>query len=290
MIVPVPTTECLAPSDSQKSAFLKLLTDEDPLVYQTVRAKILSYGDAVGPWLRGVLLSNDPLLRRRVKDIVDLQGRAALDNEFLGFCLRQGEEFHLEDGVWLLARTQYPDINVEGYMAVLDEFVHRIRERMEPRSRPETTLQVINTFFFNELRFLGNEQNYYDPDNTFLNRVIDRRTGNPISLCLVYLFLCRRMKLPVTGIGMPGHFVCRLQTSSAEIYIDVFNQGRFLSKADCIKYLIQSSHGFQENYLAPVSSRRVLMRMCSNLHQIYSHLNLAEDTSRLQRYIVALAK
>jgi regulator of sirC expression with transglutaminase-like and TPR domain len=120
--------------------------------------------------------------------------------------------------------------------------------------------------------------------------VIDRRTGNPISLCMVYLFLARRLHLPVAGIGMPGHFLCRFQCPTDELYIDAFNRGKLLSRTDCVTYLVQTNYGFQEVLLAPATPRRILLRMCSNLHQIYLHLKLADETARLQRYIVALAK
>jgi regulator of sirC expression with transglutaminase-like and TPR domain len=120
--------------------------------------------------------------------------------------------------------------------------------------------------------------------------VVDHRTGNPISLCLVYLFLARRLKLPIVGIGMPGHFLCRFQSTTEEIFIDAFNKGKLLTKADCVKYLLHTRDGFKESYLAPVTGRRVLLRICSNLHQIYTQLNLGEESSRFQRYIVALAK
>ena len=127
-------------------------------------------------------------------------------------------------------------------------------------------------------------------ENSYLNSVIDRRTGNPISLCMVYLFLSRRLHLPVTGIGMPGHFLCRFQCSTDELYIDAFNRGKLLTRTDCVKYLVQTNYGFQDGLLSPATPRRILLRMCSNLHQIYLHLKLAEETARLQRYIVALAK
>jgi regulator of sirC expression with transglutaminase-like and TPR domain len=119
---------------------------------------------------------------------------------------------------------------------------------------------------------------------------VDRRSGNPLSVCCVYLFLARRMRLPIVGIGLPGHFICRYQSSTREIYIDVFRGGKFCTKADCIKHLLQSHHGLQEGYLSPVSSRRMLLRMCANLHQTYSTLEMAEESSRMQRYLVALAK
>jgi regulator of sirC expression with transglutaminase-like and TPR domain len=106
----------------------------------------------------------------------------------------------------------------------------------------------------------------------------------------VYLCVSRRLQLPVVGIGMPGHFICRYQSPTDEIYIDAFHRGRLLTKADCVNYLVQSSYGFQEGLLSPATPRRVLLRMCANLHQIYLHLKLAEETCRVQRYVVALAK
>jgi regulator of sirC expression with transglutaminase-like and TPR domain len=277
-------------SESQKTALLKLLTDDDIAVYHTIRGKILSYGQAAGDWLRPHTLSSDPILRRRANELVHYLARQDSDNRFLAFCLNQGEDLDVEEGAWLLAQTQYPDINVAAYQALFDSYAADLRERIDSNSPPESTLATINQYLFTELGFLGNEANYYDPDNSYLNRVVDRRTGNPISLCLVYLLTARRLRLPIVGIGMPGHFLIRYQSSTGEVFIDAFNRGKLLTKADCVKYLLHTSHGFQEGYLAPVSSRRVLLRVCSNLHQIYAQLELADETARLQRYIVALAK
>jgi regulator of sirC expression with transglutaminase-like and TPR domain len=119
---------------------------------------------------------------------------------------------------------------------------------------------------------------------------VDRRTGNPINLCLVYLLLARRLRLPISGIGLPGHFICRFQSSTEEYYIDVFNRGKLWTKANCIQYLLSRNYTVQDDYLAPVSARKMLLRICSNLHQIYQHLDLTEDATRLQRYLIALAK
>jgi regulator of sirC expression with transglutaminase-like and TPR domain len=277
-------------SEAQKAALINLLTDDDIAVYHTIRGKILSYGQAAGDWLRPHMLSSDPVLRRRAHELVQYLARQDADNRFLAFCLNQGEDLDIEEGAWLLSQTQYPDINVSAYQALFDSYAADLRERIDFGARPESILASINQYLFSELGFTGNETNYYDPDNSYLNRVVDRRTGNPISLCLVYLFAARRLRLPIVGIGMPGHFLIRFQSSTGELYIDAFNRGKLLTKGDCVKYLLHTSHGFQEGYLAPVSPRRVLLRVCSNLHQIYAQLELTEDTSRLQRYIVALAK
>jgi regulator of sirC expression with transglutaminase-like and TPR domain len=151
-------------------------------------------------------------------------------------------------------------------------------------------LLTINKYLFDELGFEGDEQYSENPENSYVTRVADRRSGNPISLCAIYLFVARRLKLPVTGIGLPYHFVCRYQSSIKEIYVDAFRRGHFWTKADCIKHLVNTNHGLHEGYLAPVSSRRILVRMCANLHQTYSQLEMTEDATRVQRYLVALAK
>lgn len=277
-------------SQSQQIALLSLLGDEDPFVYRTVREKILSCGPPAAEWLRPHTMSDDPALRRRARQIVLHFDRLAADDHFLGFCLQHGEEFDLEEGAWLFALTQYPLINIEAYRAVLDGYANELRDRLKPIAAPRQRLAAINQYLFGELGFAGNEANYYDPENSYLNRVIDLRTGNPINLCLMYMLLARRLRLPVAGIGLPGHFICRYQTSAAEIYIDPFNHGRFLTKAECLQYLVSANCSLRDYYPAPVSARRFLLRVCSNLHQVYQRLERAAEAVRLQRYLVALAR
>lgn len=277
-------------SENRRTALLNLLADEEPAVYRAVRTKILSFGPKAIGWLKPQTLSSDPVLRRRAQEIVSHFGRQAADDLFLAFCLKHGEEFDLEEGAWLLAQTQYPEINPEGYRAILDELANELRERIDLSGSAKEVLGGINDYLFGEVGFSGNETNYYDPENSYLNRVIDRRTGNPINLSLVYLLLGRRLKLPIAGIGLPGHFVCRYQSTLSELYIDAFNHGRILAKADCVQYLLQGNYTVRDDYLAPVTPRRMLLRICGNLHQIYLHHELSEQTTRLQRYLVALAK
>lgn len=278
------------PSESEKKALLTLLADEDPRVYQTIRAKIISYGVPATHWLRRASLSSDAVQRRRAIEIIQSLSREEADNDFLGFCLNQSEELDVEEGCLLLAKTQYPEINMDAYQALFDCYAADLKEQVIASPSVENTIASLNHFLFEELGYRGNEEKYYDPDNSFINRVVDRRTGNPVSLCAIYLFLARRLRLPVTGIGMPGHFLCRYQTLSEEVYIDVFNRGKLLTKADCIKYLLHTRDGFKESYLSPISGRRMLLRICSNLHQVFTQLSLKDEMTRFQRYIVALAK
>jgi len=284
----IPAAEDL--SEAQKAALLKLLADEDPAVYHAVRSKIISYGPRVATWMESHRLSQDPTLRRRTLEIRRYFGRQSADTQFLGFCINHGQDFDLEEGVWLLAKTKYPDINVEGYKALLDNFAEELRARVDSGQGPKEMLAIVNDYLFSELGFKGNEKNYYDPENSYLNRVLDRRTGNPINLSLLYILIGRRLRLPVAGIGLPGHFICRHQSSAFEIYVDAFNGGKFMTKADCVQYLVQGNYSLRDDSLAPVSPRRMLLRICGNLHQIYLQLERADETTRLQRYLVALGR
>lgn len=277
-------------TEGQRAALLTLLTDEDPAIYQVIRAKIIEQGQPAREWLRSYTLSSDPVLRRRAQEIVDYFERGLADNRFLAFCLSRGEDLDLEQAVWLLCQTQYPNINPLAYTALFDSYAADLRVRVDFGAPLDRIIGTINYYLFHDLGFSGNESAYYDPDNSYLNRVVDRRTGNPISLCVVYLAVAKRLQLPITGIGMPGHFVCRLQTSRGEVYIDPFRKGKLMTKGDCIKFLINSGHDFHDGFLAPVTPRRILLRICSNLHNIYTNLNLPDETIRFQRYIVALSK
>ena len=277
-------------SEGQRTALINLLADADPNVYQPVRERILASGPTACDWLRPHALSSDPVLRRHAHEIIRRFDQQTTDNHFLSFCLRNGDDFDIEEAAWLLARTQYPEINIEAYQALLDSYARDLRDRIEPGADARQILASINTYLFSELGFSGNEKHYYDPDNSYLNRVLDRRTGNPINLCLVYILLARRLRLPVAGVALPGHFICRYQSAHDELYIDVFNGGRLLTKTDCVHHLLKINSELRENDLTPVNARRMLTRICGNLHQIYRYLELTEESTRFQRYLVALGR
>src|SRR6266699_6250107 len=145
-------------SESKRGALLNLLGDDDPAVFQTVREKILSCGPPAAEWLRPHTLSGDPALRRRTRQIVRHFDRQAADNQFLGFCLKHGEEFGLEQGLWLLAQTEYPEINVAAYQALLATFAGEVAEHLALGGEPMDLLGKLNDYMFGELRFAGNEE------------------------------------------------------------------------------------------------------------------------------------
>jgi regulator of sirC expression with transglutaminase-like and TPR domain len=286
-ITPSPVSAPLPPSRQQ--ALLSLLSDDDASVRETVRAQIIAQGPACLGWIKRHALTNDPVLRRQIAGILDHFERVSADEDFRSFCAASGDEFDIEHAALLLARTEYPLVQIDGYRAWLDDLAGQLFERIDYSAQPDEIIGVINQYLFKELGFVGNEKDYYDPENSYLNRVLDRRTGNPINLSLVYLLLGRRLKLPLAGIGMPGHFVCRFQSTTAEFYVDVFNRGRLLTKGDCVKFLLQSNNGYHQSHLAPVTPRRMLIRICMNLHHIYLQRGDEARAERLQRYLLALS-
>ena len=277
-------------TDAQLSAMLTLLGDEDPEVHSTIRAKLLAGGEPVFRFLGRHRLHPEPSVRMRVRELLGQREAALRDGEFMAFVLGQGEQFDLEDGVWRFSLARYPDINVAAFRAQLDAWADRVRDSLGEGASGAETLLALNQVLFVELGFRGNADDYYDPANSYVNRVMDRRRGIPISLSAVYLFVGRRLGLPVAGIGMPGHFLCRYQTSREEIYIDAFNGGKLLDRADCRRRIETLAVEHDDSHLAPVTSRRMLQRMIANLHLLHKEKKQRAEAERLQRHLVALSR
>ncbi|HAB19976.1 MAG TPA: hypothetical protein DCE44_26540 [Verrucomicrobiales bacterium] len=269
---------------------LTLLGDDDPVIYRTVRARMLAAGESVYEFLHQNRLHPEPAIRRRVRELLNERAANRYDSEFLAFVLSQGEHFELEEGVWRFTLTTYPETNVAAFRAQLDDWAGIVRARLSSSPGPGSAVAALNEVLFERLNFSGNSDNYFDPANSYLNRVMDRRLGIPISLCALYLFLGRRLNLPLVGIGMPGHFICRYQTATEEIYIDPFHRGQLLSRLDCRKRLLDLAVEYDERHLTPVSNRRTLQRMIANLHLIHKERKQREEADRLQRYLVALSR
>jgi regulator of sirC expression with transglutaminase-like and TPR domain len=277
-------------TEAQRDALIRLLADEDPAIFRQIHDAILSQGPAAREWLESYRLSEDPRTRRRVRSLLDKLRSDEADSAFLSFCLTQGKQLDIEQGLFLLARTAYTEFNVDGYRALLDGYAEEVRHRVANFNAPYRVLGTLNRLVFIQLGFRGNSQDYYAADNSYLNRVLDLRTGNPITLSAVYLSVCRRLGLPVAGVALPGHFLCRFQDASHEIYIDPFNGGRFMTRTDCVHHLIRSNCDLRDDYLGPVTPRRILLRSVNNLHQIYQQLRDEECSLRMRRYLLALTK
>jgi regulator of sirC expression with transglutaminase-like and TPR domain len=200
-------------------------------------------------------------------------------HQFGSLVAQPDPEIDLAHAALLIAQEAYPLLDVELYRTRFDAMGQALRKRLETAA-PDARVQALNSYFFDEERFRGNTEDYYDPRNSFLNEVLDRRTGIPISLCTVYIEVARRAGLAAAGVGLPGHFIVRVASPEGEILVDPFDGGTLLSHADCQKRLDQVYGGkvrLELAMLAVCSRRQILARTLRNLKAIYLK---AEDPLR----------
>ncbi|MCI0460071.1 MAG: tetratricopeptide repeat protein [Gemmataceae bacterium] len=169
-----------------------------------------------------------------------------------------------------LARDEYPDVDVEAYLCELAGMAHEARPLL--RGSLETRVKGLCRYLFHEMGFRGNVQEYYDPRNSYLSQVLDRRTGIPITLSVVALAVGTRAGLPIVGVGLPGHFVVKAVAEGREVLFDPFHGGRLLTPTDC-EHLVHQVTGLafaaDRTTLTAVPVGQILMRMLNNLKAVY---------------------
>jgi regulator of sirC expression with transglutaminase-like and TPR domain len=208
-----------------------------------------------------------------------------------------GEEIPLDRSVLLIARSEYPDLDHARYLAELDRLSGITRRRLTTSRDPLAVLQALNHVLIQEEGYRGNQEDYYDPRNSFLNDVIDRKLGIPITLSVLYLEVARRLSFPLAGVSFPGHFLVRHQSPERDFFVDPFNRGEILTAGELPGRFadlfgaeaageILKKHGnrLPEKYVAPAGARDILLRMLTNLQEIYLH---RRDLGRA-RHVVAM--
>jgi regulator of sirC expression with transglutaminase-like and TPR domain len=180
----------------------------------------------------------------------------------------------------LVAEDAYPGLDVDTYLAELERLGERLRTRLPVQARVEDKVVALNRFLFEELGYSGNAENYYDPRNSYLNEVIDRRTGIPITLSVIYMALGRRIGLPLQGVSFPGHFLVRMKVRGGVLVLDPFVDGAPLTEEDLRERLQRvipagATGGLSvaelplEQFLEPASNRQILARLLRNLKSIF---------------------
>lgn len=183
-----------------------------------------------------------------------------------------------------IAAEEYPNLNIRKYLGFIDSTADELSDRLGSIKNPRDVINVLNAFLFDEKKFDGNVAEYNDPRNSFLNEVIDRKIGIPITLSLIYMELARRVGLNLLGIGMPGHFLLKF-VGSESFFVDPFNHGEVLDEEGCRKKFIAFSRGqneFKSQFLDPVTKRQMVFRLLSNLKAIYL---VSQDFARVLRII-----
>ena len=278
----------MSTGESQIKALIRLLSDEDERIVKTISGKLVEIGPPAVPLLQEAEIEQ-PEMARRIALVLDQIRGSRLEEELHDLVAHPEDQMDLlEAGAFLIARYAYPGLDEAAYVRKLDEMAGEVRNRIGQRVSGEETVKTLGRYLFIEQGFRGNPKNYYEVDNSYLNRVIDRRTGIPISLSVLYLLVGKRLELPVFGIGMPGHFLVKFEADRYKVFVDCFNGGALLSERDCARFLMQAGYGFEERYLQKSSPRAILVRILKNLIPIYNKLDEAVKGARLSRFIKIL--
>lgn len=182
------------------------------------------------------------------------------------------EDFQLDHAALLIGAWDYPERDLDAYRDMLDSIANRIRPDVARAEDGIGRARAISDWLFNQLGFSGNTSDYYDPKNSFLAEVIDRRTGIPISLSVLYLEVARRVGVLAQGVNFPGHFLVRVAIEDAWLFLDPYSRGAVLTPADLETLLRKTTTPnavLEPSVIAAASKRQIVARMLVNLAGIY---------------------
>jgi regulator of sirC expression with transglutaminase-like and TPR domain len=221
-------------------------------------------------------------------------GRGPVTEAFAAFVHADIEDDRIDllRAALTIARTEYPDLDIRNYVNRVEALASKVRNQLPPEVSVVEMVTTLNRVMFDEMGFRGNREDYYDPRNSFLNDVLERRLGIPITLSVLYLEVARRIGLPLVGVGMPGHFLLKVyDVEGRQLLIDPFNNGAMLNADDCeqrMKVVYAGEMHFKPEYLLPVSRRQILTRMLNNLRHIYMSVRQFRKTLAIVDLVLAI--
>ena len=166
----------------------------------------------------------------------------------------------------------YPDLNIEAYLNRLEALADQAGETLPASGSLQEQASALADYLFGQAAFTGNTAEYWDPKNSYLNEVLDRRLGIPITLSVLYIEIANQLGIPAYGVGLPGHFIVGVQDEAGPIYLDPFHGGGILSQDDCAE-LVRTTTGhegeFQPAWLMPVDPLEIIIRMLNNLRFVF---------------------
>ncbi len=264
------------------NALINLLDDPDERIFSTIKGKILDLGEKAIPVLEDAWESSiNILLQTRIENIIHrIQFDKTLDSLVEW---KQKESPDLLEGAILIARYQYPELNETKITESLRQLHQDVWLELNDQLTALEKIRVINHIFFTVHRFIGNTENYTAPENSYINKVLEAKKGNPLSLAIIYLTLCQRLKLPVYGVNLPQHFVMvyidepvfpsENKEDNILFYVNPFSKGAIFSRREIDIFLNQLSIDPQKYFYLPCSNVEIVKRLIRNLITSYTNLD-----------------
>ncbi len=252
---------------AQRQALQELMDDASPTVRAALLAEFARHGRESVDLLRAITHQPNRMLALHAAWFLRELNFSDPVGEFRSFI--RSLNYELESGALLLSRTVNPDLDVGACCTQLDSLAARCRELIAEPMTAREKCRVLNRVLFHEFGLHGNADNYTDPRNSYLDQVLARRKGIPISLSIVYLLVAERVGLQLEAVALPGHFMVGCYEENVPFFVDPFNAGVFLTAGEVFQFLRQHSDNPSISDLAPTPVREVLCRCCRNLANHY---------------------
>lgn len=250
--------------EKELKALVSLLDDDDKQIVSHIEEKILSLGTTVIPYLEREWETNfNPHVQKRIEDLVH-----TLQYELVKERLKAWHEkpaHDLLEGMWIVATYQYPDLELEKLKQELEQIYYEAWLELKPDMYPLDQVKVLNGVLFSKLRFGANSKNFHSPGNSMINVVLETRKGNPITLCVIYMLVAQKLKLPIHGVNLPNLFILTYKDPNQVFYINAFNKGLIFSRQDIENYIHELHLVPQPSFFEPCDSLEIVRRTLRNL-------------------------
>lgn len=283
------------------SALISLLDDPDDAIYETIRAKLLSFGQEVIPALESAWENSfDTLIQTRIESIIHKIQFDEISAKLMEWANPMNQR--LLDGVLLVARYQYPDLDEVRIKRQFDQIKQDVWLEINQHLTALEKVRVINHIIFDIHGFSGNTTNFHAPQNSYINNVMESKKGNPLSLSILYAVIAQDLKIPIFGVNLPEHFILAycdeaslLPVFSKEefgknvlFYINPFSKGAVFSKKEVDGFLKQLKIEPQASYYEPCSNLDIIRRLIRNLINSYDKLGYPDKSEELKQLLESL--
>jgi regulator of sirC expression with transglutaminase-like and TPR domain len=275
--------------DTELKALVSLLDDDDTQIVSHIEEKILSLGTSIIPFLEQEWESNfSPQVQRRIEDLIHTLQYELLKERIRGWYASEDQD--LLTGMWLVATYQYPDYELIKLRQDLEQIYYETWLEFKPDLYPFDQVKVINSVLFNKLKFGANTKNFHSPGNSLLNVVLETHKGNPITLCVIYLLVAQKLKLPVYGVNLPNLFVLTYKDERhTPFYINAFNKGLIFSRQDIENYINELHLTPQSSFFEPCSNLEIIRRVFRNLIMSFDKMGEHAKAEEVKELLLIIA-
>jgi regulator of sirC expression with transglutaminase-like and TPR domain len=273
--------------ESKIKALISLLDDDDVEVISQVEKEFLAQGGSVIPFLEKEWENNfNPIVQKRIEDLVHSLQFILLEERFSKWKKNGGED--LMEGMWLICTYQYPDLEYNTVKSTLEQMYYEVWLEIKPEMEPMEQVRAINNVLFSKMKFSSNTKNFHSPANSMLSQVLESKKGNPISLCVIYMLIAQKLKLPIYGVNLPSLFILTYKNDQTQFYINAFNKGIIFTKEDIDSYLHQLNLAPIDIFYQPCSNIDIVARVLRNLINSFEKLSeteRVEDVKKMLRFL-----